>query len=381
MTSDDPLIGATDMTADEKTLGEQMTTWQIGESGTELVLDGDGEGEVTFTVTNTSEAQDRAVLTITPLDGAADSWFTVDEPQRAVAAGASVVYPVKVKVPSDTAAGTFGMQGVAYSADTDPGESSVTSKRVGITVPPPPPKKGIPKWIFIVIAAVVLLVFALAAFFLTRSDGGGLTNEEPPVITGTPAVLETLQASQGNWSEEVDVKIEWQRCDRDGDGCEIIEGAGGPVLIPGVEDVNLTLRAQVTATSKEDEEDTAVATSELTAPVDGANLGNAPVPPVTNLPSSQAAAILRADFTVRVERSTSSTLAPSCDPIVVDQTPDAGIVLPRGSEVTIETGPRTSIRACLPQLEVELSEGLILIDDPPVTIPEELFRRAAEASP
>jgi hypothetical protein len=66
---------------------------------------------------------------------------------------------------------------------------------------------------------------------------------------------------------------------------------------------------------------------------------------------------------------------------VVDQTPDAGIVLPRGSEVTIETGPRTSIRACLPQLEVELSEGLILIDDPPVTIPEELFRRAAEASP
>ena len=48
----------------------------------------------------------------------------------------------------------------------------------------------------------------------------------------------------------------------------------GPVFTPGLADVNLTLRVQVTATSKEDK-DTAVATSELTAPVDGANLGNA----------------------------------------------------------------------------------------------------------
>ena len=40
-------IGEHAMTADEKTLGEQTTAWQIGESGTELVLDGDGEG-VTF---------------------------------------------------------------------------------------------------------------------------------------------------------------------------------------------------------------------------------------------------------------------------------------------------------------------------------------------
>jgi hypothetical protein len=370
------------MTADEKTVGEQMTTWQIGESGTELVLDGDGEGEVTFTVTNTSEAQDRAVLTITPLDGAADSWFTVEEPQRAVAPGASVVYPVKVKVPAGTAAGSFGMQGVAYSADTDPSESSVTSKRVGITVPPPPPKKGIPKWIFIVIAAVVLLILGVVVFLLTRGGGGGLKNESPPEITGTPAVLQTLESSKGVWSEDdedVDVAIEWQRCDRDGDGCETIDGAGGPVFTTGLADVNLTLRVQVTATSKEDEEDTAVATSELTAPVDGADLGNAPVPRVTDLRSSQASEILRPDFTVRVERSTTSGLAPTCDPIVVGQEPAVGTILPRGTEVTIETGPRPSERfACLQQVEVELTEGLFLVDDPPVTVPGRLFPRAGE---
>ena len=108
------------MTAYEKTVGQQMTTWQIGESGTELVLDGDGEGEVTFTITNTSELQDRAVLTVTPLDGAADDWFTVDEPQRAVGPGASVVYAVEVKVPPGTAAGSFGMQGEPPTIVEDP---------------------------------------------------------------------------------------------------------------------------------------------------------------------------------------------------------------------------------------------------------------------
>jgi hypothetical protein len=66
-----------------------------------------------------------------------------------------VVYPVAVSVPAGTAAGTYGLQGVAYSADSDPGESSVTSKRVGITVAPPPPKQGIPPWVWIVVALLI----------------------------------------------------------------------------------------------------------------------------------------------------------------------------------------------------------------------------------
>ena len=102
----------------------------------------------------------------------------MDEPQRAVAPGASVVYLVTVKVPPGTAAGTYGLQGVAYSADTDPSESSVTSKRVGITVPPPPPKKGIP-WIFLVIAAVLLLIVGLGVFFLTWAGAAWPTRSRP----------------------------------------------------------------------------------------------------------------------------------------------------------------------------------------------------------
>lgn len=371
-------IGEHAMTADEKTLGEQMTAWQIGESGTELVLDGDGEGEVTFTVTNAGRAQDRAVLTVTPLDGAAEDWFGVDEPQRAVAPGASVVYPVTVKVPPGTVAGTYGLQGVAYSADTDPSESSVTSKRVGITVPPPPPKKGIPRWIFLVIAAVLLLIVGLVVFFLTRG-GGGLANEEPPVISGEPAVLVALSASPGEWSEEVDVEFRWQRCDRDGDDCSAIDGAVGPVFRPGATEANLTVRVEVTATNQDDAEDTATATSEPTGAVDAANLGDASVTGVFGLPSSQAAAILGADFVVEVEQSTTAAALPACDPLVVDQRPGAGTVLPRGETVTIVTGPKlVTIVACQPEFEQELREGVLLGDDPIGPISEDLARRVAE---
>ena len=144
------------------------TTWQIGESGTAVTLDPTGRGEVTFTVTNAGTAAGRAVLTITPLDGADDAWFTVPEPQRPVAAGASVVYPVGVTVPPDTAKGNYGLQGVAYSADGDPGESSATSKRVNLSVTTVTPKKGIPRWVWLVVAAAVLLVVGVVIFLLTR---------------------------------------------------------------------------------------------------------------------------------------------------------------------------------------------------------------------
>ena len=121
-----------------------MSTWQISESGTEVVLDAQGRGEVTFVVTNTADTQDRSVLTITPLDGAGESWFAVEQPQRLVPPKETAAYVCKVLVPTGTAAGTYAMQAVAYSADRDPGETSTTSRRVTFTVAaptiPPPPK-------------------------------------------------------------------------------------------------------------------------------------------------------------------------------------------------------------------------------------------------
>jgi len=238
-----------------------MTTWQIGESGTTVALDGAGRGELTFTVTNAGTAQDRAVLTITPLDGAADGWFTVPEPQRPVGPGASVLYPVGVTVPPTTAAGTYGLQGVAYSADHDPGESSATSKRVSLTVGEPAPRKGVPTWIFLVIAAVVLLVIAVIAFLLTRGGDGPpeetveeLRSTAEPAISGTADLGETVTADEGEWSVDRDeTAFQWVRCQGSPELCTPIPGATTADHAVTGDDVDHSLRVEVTATAGDDD--------------------------------------------------------------------------------------------------------------------------------
>jgi hypothetical protein len=232
-----------------------MTTWQIGESGTTIALDGTGKGELTFTVTNAGTAADRAVLTITALDGAAEEWFAVPEPQRAVAPGASVLYPVGVSVPLGTAAGTYAMQGVAYSADTDPGESSVTSKRVTLTMGAPPPAKKTPWWIWLVIAAAVLLVVGVIAVLLTRGgDDGELRNEQPPRIAGLAEVGQQLTADPGEWSRDLDdIDYQWELCHAGDEVCDDLPGATGNeyTILPENADHEFRVRVRVVAGDEE----------------------------------------------------------------------------------------------------------------------------------
>ena len=254
-----------------------MATWQIGESGTAIALDGSGRGEVTFTVTNASAGADRAVLTVTPLDGAADAWFTVPEPQRSVAAGASVVYPVGVLVPATMAAGTYAMQGVAYSADRDPGESSVTSKRVSLTVGAPPPPKGVPKWILLVVAAVMLLVTGVVAFLLLRGgdddpgDPAPLTNSAAPRISGPVALGETLTASPGSWSTELDgASFRWLRCT--GGNCQAVPGSDTTTYRVTGADVDHSVRVEVTATAGDAEETTGSGSTPIVPPLTATEL-------------------------------------------------------------------------------------------------------------
>ena len=76
------------------------------------------------------------------------------------------------------AAGSYGVQGVAYSADTDPGETSATSERVSVTVGDAgaaAPGKGLPWWVYAAIAAAVLLVVIVIAVLLL---GGGDDGED-----------------------------------------------------------------------------------------------------------------------------------------------------------------------------------------------------------
>jgi hypothetical protein len=162
-----------------------MSNWQISESGTSVPLTA-GEGEVTFTVTNGGPATDRVVLTVTPLDGAVEDWFTVRQPQRQVGPGASAVFDVAVAVPLGTATGTYALQGVAYSADSDPSESSVTSKRITLDVAPSVAPKRPTRWPYIVAALIVLLVILVIVFLVTRDDGGDDGNTTTTTTTTQP---------------------------------------------------------------------------------------------------------------------------------------------------------------------------------------------------
>jgi hypothetical protein len=212
-----------------------MSNWQIGESGPAITLDDVGRGEVTLTVTNTGPTQDRAVLTVTALDGAAESWFTIEEPQKAVPPGQSVTYLCKALLPPETAPGVYAVQFIAYSADRDPGENSATSKRITVEkkVPAKPPS-GTPWWIFAVAAAVLLVVVGVIAWIVMKDDGGELANTVRPSITGEPRVLQPLAATPGEWSESgLGFTFAWQRCDADGKSCAAIDGAVLPAYAEG----------------------------------------------------------------------------------------------------------------------------------------------------
>ena len=291
-----------------------MSTWQIGESGTEVKLDAQGRGQITFTVTNTGTAQDRSVLTITPLDGAAESWFTVEEPQRAVPAEQSAAYTCDVLADPSVAPGTYAMQAVVYSADRDPGETSATSRRVTIVKEQPAePPKGTPWWAFLVVAVILLIVIAVIAFFVFGGDDG-FENSEPPEITGTPEVTAVMTASNGVWSvsnDELTFTVQWLRCDADGENCVAIEGAVLPQYPVGADDLGATLRVEVTAT---DDGSSATAQSEATPTIAPTTIAPQPVPDVTGLTRSQASAQLSPTF--QVVFLSAGPLAGTCDPII-----------------------------------------------------------------
>jgi hypothetical protein len=213
-----------------------MTNWQVSESGTTVGLDEAGRGTATITVTNPGPDEDRVVLTVSPLEGAARGWFTVEEPQRLVGGGDSVVFQVRVDVPAGTAEGTYAFQAVAYSADRDPGETSATSRRMTFEVAPSP--APFPWWIPAVLA--LLAIAGVLAWLLTRDgdDGPPTTTEttdttvstdttDTTVSTDTTDTTETTEPPPVTDPSGPDLFVEF------GGECDVIPGGalgGGDVL-------------------------------------------------------------------------------------------------------------------------------------------------------
>lgn len=339
-----------------------MTSWQVSESGATVALDAQGKGTVTVTVTNPGPDQDRAVLSITPLDGAAREWFTVEEPQRAIAGGDSAVYVVQVLVPPDTAEGSYAFQAIAYSAERDPSESSTMGRRVAFEVTPPK-KSSFPWWI-VAVVVVLLLVIGGVVFWLTRGDPP--TNVELPTIEGAPTVLETLTATEGTWDNAEEFSFQWERCEPPADpptetaapeaevelDCEPIEIGVGEEYQVGNDDVGAQLRVTVTASNGDG---SAEAGSEPASVVPPLPPAVAQVPSVVGLRRSEAFAALSGSFqALALSATVEATVV--CDPFVLSQAPAAGTTLEVGETVAF-TVPPVSPFACPivvgPLLELE----------------------------
>src|SRR3954467_2047575 len=130
------------------------TNWVVTTPSDHIELDEAQQGQTTFTVTNPTKRVDRVMVDIVAGDGADESWFSVDEPQRRVPASGSVSYLMKTTVPPTAKPGTYNVQARVYSADSAPEEDSVLSNRVVLEIKAKPApvvvKKKIPWWVFVV---------------------------------------------------------------------------------------------------------------------------------------------------------------------------------------------------------------------------------------
>ncbi|HKD97888.1 MAG TPA: PASTA domain-containing protein [Micromonosporaceae bacterium] len=153
------------------------TKWVVTVPTDRIELDDAQQGQTTFTVTNPSSRVDRVYFDVVTSDGADESWFTVDEPQRRVPASGSVSYLVKTAIPATAKPGTYSVQGRAYSADSAPEEDSVLSGRLAVEVKPkaaPAAKKKFPWWIVVVAALVVIVLVVVGVLVF-----GGNSTPEP----------------------------------------------------------------------------------------------------------------------------------------------------------------------------------------------------------
>ena len=79
-------------------------------------------------------------------------------------------------------------------------------------------------------------------------------NTSPPTISGTAQEGDTLTADRGQWSGTQEnaswrISYQWRRCDASGDGCRDIGGATGTTYRVTDDDVDNTIRIEVTASN------------------------------------------------------------------------------------------------------------------------------------
>ncbi|MEU7873026.1 PASTA domain-containing protein [Dactylosporangium sp. NPDC049140] len=168
------------------------TSWVVTTAAERIALDDAKQGETTFTVTNPGTRADRAVFEVVPGDSADPAWFTVDQPQRQVAASGSASFLLAVAVPAGAAPGTYEVRGRVYSSSEAPEESSVLSNRVvfDVAAPPAAPRRRIPLWIIAVAAGLVVVTGIVVTLVVTLGGGDGQAGRPQPAVAGSgPATV------------------------------------------------------------------------------------------------------------------------------------------------------------------------------------------------
>lgn len=162
------------------------TKWVVTTPSDHIEIDEAHQAETTFTVTNPTTKVDRVVFDVVAGDGADTSWFSIDQPQRRVPPSGSVSYLLKTAIPADAPAGTYAVQGRAYSADSAPEEDSVLSSRLVIQIAAkakPAAKKRLPAWwIYVVIGLVVVVALVVVGIKVF----GGAKDVTAPDVTHEP---------------------------------------------------------------------------------------------------------------------------------------------------------------------------------------------------
>jgi hypothetical protein len=105
------------------------------------------------------------------------------------------------------------------------------------------------KKLVLMIASTVAAAATVTA--TAAAAGTAPSNTAPPTLSGTARIGETLTASQGTWSGTTPITYayQWQRCDKNGAGCNAITGATSTSYTLTSADQDNTLRVRVTASN------------------------------------------------------------------------------------------------------------------------------------
>ncbi|MDM4722255.1 hypothetical protein QTQ03_22680 [Micromonospora sp. WMMA1363] len=182
--------------------------WKVRAVNDRFVLDAHNTGKLTFTVSNTSMEEQRAIFDVEPGENAKRAWFTVENPNRPISGQGSATFLVDLAVPPGTPTGRYEMKGLAYSAQLAPEETSQSSQRVTFDVKRVPRTMPVPWWMIAAGAVLILITGAVVGYLRGRQDPAPTAPQtliiEAESWSSTATVTSSLAGSPASVGEQFD---------------------------------------------------------------------------------------------------------------------------------------------------------------------------------